>query len=144
MGGGIDFNPLIADSIRWRLKQSHGTLMKQAVSFETYAQTLETSWRDENASDVVELILSGRTMYETVASQMLQTIDRLDQLEEIYTQQQAARAAEKALMQHKRDQAGERVAGQVRSQGLLSNQEYRERYPDDDRGHSSIGPDRYR
>lgn len=144
MGDGIDFDPSVAADIRKELAKGLETVRRQAASFEGLARSLETSWRDESASDVAELIRKGNFMYGAVADQILEVQSHLDELERIYNMHRAAEAAQRARTQQMRDETAGKVAEQVRSQGLMNNQEYWEQNPDELHRHSSIGPDRYR
>lgn len=146
----IDWDPEAARAIDDELTKSYEAAKAMAASLETYAQNLMTSWHDESAADVVELLRSYKAMYEKVAEKIPQVQWRLRETGKLMSQiaaenalkQRAAEAA-KPLAEAANAQA-EAAKTQAEAQKWAQQQQaIRDRYPDYN-DMPKIGPDRRR
>ena len=146
----IDWDPEAARAIDDELTKSYEAAKAMAASLETYAQNLMTSWHDESAADVVELLRSYRAMYEKVAEKIPQVQWRLRETGKLMSQiaaenalkQRAAEAA-KPLVEAANAQA-EAAKTQAEAQKWAQQQQaIRDRYPDYN-DMPKTGPDRRR
>jgi uncharacterized membrane-anchored protein YhcB (DUF1043 family) len=139
----IDWDPEAARAIDDELTRSYEAAKAMATSLETYAQNLMTSWYDESAADVVELLRSYKVMYEKVAEKIPQVQWRLRETGKLMSQIAAENAVKQRAAEAAKAQA-ETAKAQAEAQKWAQQQQaMRDRYPDYN-DLPKIGPDRRR